>query len=55
LHMAADTEHVHARLLVGLHAALDGTAQPVRVANSLDELATPPVVRRPRPSGGKGV
>jgi hypothetical protein len=25
-HMAADTEHVHACLLVGLHAALDGTA-----------------------------
>jgi hypothetical protein len=44
LHMAADTEHVHACLLVGLHSALDGTAQPVRVANSLDEPATPSVV-----------
>jgi hypothetical protein len=44
LHMAADMEHVHARLLVRLHPTLDGTAQLVRVANSLDEPAPPPVV-----------
>jgi hypothetical protein len=44
LHMAADMEHVHARLLVRLHAALDGSAQLVQVANSLDEPAPPPVV-----------
>jgi hypothetical protein len=44
LHMAADMEHVHARLLIGLQATLDGTAQPVWVANSLDEPATSPVV-----------
>jgi hypothetical protein len=44
LHMAADTEHVHARLLVRLHATLDGTAQLVQVANSLHEPAPPSVV-----------
>jgi hypothetical protein len=50
LHMAlaADMKQtpraVHARLLVRLHETLDGTAQLVQVANSLDEPAPPPVV-----------
>jgi hypothetical protein len=37
--LAADMEHVHARLLVRLHKT-----QLVQVANSLDEPAPPPVV-----------
>ena len=40
LHMAADIEHG----VVRLHATLDGTAQLVQVANSLDEPAPSPIV-----------